>query len=164
MEQVIWLADSTPEISDIVASKMVQLRNGVNIYYNTNKKNSVIHCLSRTFCYCYKRPNRFELHYVIKCGCHAFNDDDVAADLPLQLTLRVDWRSRIGCAPSYDPPPNGNVVCCRTSDDWQRRPWHPLCRRELRLEGLLNVVSERCYSSRTNVICHNSLTHGPLIT
>ena len=33
------------------------------------------------------------LHYcttVTNSGCHALNDDDVVADLPLQLTMRVD--------------------------------------------------------------------------
>ena len=27
---------------------------------------------------------------VTKCGCHVLDDNDVATDLPLQLTLRVD--------------------------------------------------------------------------
>ena len=31
-----------------------------------------------------------QIHYVTKCGCHVLGDDDVATDLPLQLTLRVD--------------------------------------------------------------------------
>ena len=81
-----------------------------------------------------------------------FNDHDVAADLPLQLTLRVDWRSRSGCALSYDLPTNRDVVYCRTSNDWQRRPWQPLCQghsRELRLVGSLAIATVRCSSSGT---------------
>ena len=104
---------------------------------------------------------------VTNSGCHALNDDDVAADLPLQLTLRAYWWSCSGCAPSCDPPPNRDVVCCRTSDDWQRCPWQSLCQghsRELRLEGSLAVSSGRCSSSGTYVIWQNILVHGPLIT
>ena len=62
---------------------------------------------------------------------------------------------------------NRDVVCCRTSDYWQRCPWQPLCQvqsRELRLEGLLAVASGRCSLLGTNVIWLNILAHGPLIT
>ena len=110
------------------------------------------------------------LTYATKCGCHILNDDDVAADLPLQLTLCPDWRSRSGCAPSYDPPRNRDVVCCRTSDGWQHCPvcpWQPLCQghaRELWLEGSLDVALWRCSSSGTYVIWSNILAHGSLIT
>ena len=101
-----------------------------------------------------------------KCGCHILNDDDVAADLPLQLTLRAHWRSRSGRAPFYDPPRNRDVVCCRTSDGWQHCPWQPLCQGhalELRLEGSLAVALWRCSSSGTYVIGPNILANGPLI-
>ena len=37
---------------------------------------------------------------VTNSGCHALDDIDVAADLPKQLTLCADWRSRSGCASS----------------------------------------------------------------
>ena len=100
-------------------------------------------------------------------GCHTFSDDDVAADLPLQLTLHADWRSRSGCVPSYDSPPSSDVVCCRTSDSWQRCPWQPLYQghpRELRLEESLDVTYGRCSSSGTYVIWPNILANGPLIT
>ena len=38
------------------------------------------------------------------------NDDDVATNLPLQLTLRVDRRSCSSCTLSYDTPPSRHVV------------------------------------------------------
>ena len=38
------------------------------------------------------------------------DDDDVATNLPLQRTLRVDRRSCTSCSLSYDAPPSRDVV------------------------------------------------------